>query len=155
MNLTSPHILKVQKGPSINNTVSPAPSFTANFGEHRLHCWLTDPMKFPGGEKTSISYQTKLCSHCYTYKLSSLTKTKTYLQTAREAARVAGKWTAQVNDFVFGIVLQLHLKTSKSSETLPRTAVWRLFSREYLLPHGVFYRILIVCFKATESYTIQ
>ena len=54
LNSTSPHILNVQKGPSIINTVTPDASFTLNFGLKILHsCWI-EPISVPGGAVTSI-----------------------------------------------------------------------------------------------------
>mgnify|MGYP005985125971 CR=1 FL=1 len=47
-------MLKVQKGPSILNTVSPLGFLMAKVGQKMLHSCSTDPTIVPGGDDTSM-----------------------------------------------------------------------------------------------------
>lgn len=54
LNSTSPHNVKVQNGPSIRSTTSPAAFFILNDGLHMDHSCSIEPTRLPGGAETSI-----------------------------------------------------------------------------------------------------
>ena len=74
-----------------------------------------------------------------------------YLQTAGETARSAGQGTIEVNDFVLGVVHDLHVKGSQRATALPGAAVGVFGGKINLLPHGVLHFVFVSRLEASES----